>query len=147
MRRREFITVFGGTVAWALVSHAQQSALPVVGLLDTRSPDAFPEGIRAIRQGLKDTGFVERENGVIEYRWGENQADRLPLLAVELVRLRVAVIVTTGGEAAAFAVKAATATIPIVFVSGQDPVKQGLVASLARPGGNLTGVNFFLQVN
>ena len=144
MRRREFITlVSGAAVAWPLVSHAQQSALPVVGLLETRSPDAFPEGIRAVRQGLKDAGFVERENVVIEYRWGENQADRLPMLAAELVRLRVAVIVTMGGEAAAFAVKAATATIPIVFVSGQDPVKQGLVASLARPGGNLTGVNFF----
>jgi len=143
MRRREFITLLGGAAAaWPLVARAQEP-MPIIGLLDTRSPDDFPEAHRAIRQGLKATGFVEGENVAIENRWGQNQPGRLPVLAAELVRRRVAVIATLGGEIAAVAVKAETATIPIVFISGQDPVKQGLVASLARPGGNLTGVNFF----
>ena len=142
MRRREFITLVGGAAAWPLLASAQQP-MPIIGLLDTRSPDDFPEAHRAIRQGLKAVGFVEGENVAIENRWGENKLDRLPALAAELVRRRVAVIVTIGGKSAAVAVKAETATIPIVFISGQDPVKQGLVASLARPGGNLTGVNFF----
>ena len=144
MRRREFLGVLGGAAAvWPVVARGQQTAMPVVGLLDTRSPDSFSEGQRAILQGLKDAGFIERENVAIEYRWAENQLGRLPELAAELVGRRVAVIVTAGGESAAFAVKAATTAIPIVFISGQDPVKQGLVASLARPDGNLTGVNFF----
>jgi len=144
MRMREFITLVGGAAAvWPVVARGQQTAMPVVGLLDTRSPESFSAGQRAIRQGLKDAGFIERENVAIEYRWAEHQLGRLPELAAELVDRRVAVIVTAGGESAAFAVKAATTTIPSVFISGQDPVKQGLVASLARPGGNLTGVNFF----
>jgi len=143
MRRREFITLLGGAAAaWPLVARAQEP-MPIIGLLDTRSLDDFPEAHRAIRQGLKATGFVEGENVAIENRWGQNQPGRLPVLAAELVRRRVAVIATLGGEIAAVAVKAETATIPVVFISGQDPVKQGLVASLARPGGNLTGVNFF----
>src|SRR5262249_50015198 len=143
MRRRECITLLGGAAAaWPFVARAQEP-MPIIGLLDTRSPDDFPEAHRAIRQGLKATGFVEGENVAIENRWGQNQPGRLPVLAAELVRRRVAVIATLGGEIAAVVVKAETATIPIVFISGQDPVKQGLVASLARPGGNLTGVNFF----
>jgi len=143
MRRREFILLLANTaVIWPLAVHAQEP-MPIVGLLDTRSPDDFPEAHRAIRQGLKAVGFVEGENVTIENRWGQNQPGRLPVLAAELVRRRVAVIATLGGEVAAVAVKAETATVPIVFISGQDPVKQGLVASLARPGGNLTGVNFF----
>jgi putative ABC transport system substrate-binding protein len=144
MRRREFISLLGGTVAsWPVAARAQQPAMPVIGFLDIRSPDTIMEDrLRAFRQGLKDTG-VERENVAIEYRWAENQVDRLPELTAELVRRQVAVIVTTGGPAAVLAAKAATTTIPIVFAVGDDPVRLGLVASLARPNGNLTGINFF----
>ena len=117
--------------------------MPVIGFLDSTSPDAFVDRLRGFRQGLKDTGYVEGENVAIEYRWAENQFDRLPALAAELVRRQVAVITTSGGPAAALAAKAATTTIPIVFTVGEDPVRLGLVASLARPGGNLTGINFF----
>jgi putative tryptophan/tyrosine transport system substrate-binding protein len=145
MKRRVFISLLGGAAAaWPLAARAQQPGMPVIGFLDIRSPDTMIEDrLRAFRQGLKDTGYVERENVAILYQWAENQIDRLPDLATELVRRQVAVIVTTGGPAAAFAAKAATTTIPIVFIVAEDPVKLGLVASLARPGGNLTGINIF----
>jgi putative ABC transport system substrate-binding protein len=144
MRRREFIGAVGGAaIAWPIVARAQRSAMPVIGFIDSRSVESVGNRLVGFRQGLQQAGYTEGQSVAIEYRWGENQMDRVPELTADLVRQQVDVIVASGGTPVTFAAKRAATKIPVVFLAAQDPVKLGLVSSLARPDGNLTGVNFF----
>ena len=147
MRRREFITFLASVVAgWPLRARAQQTVLPAVGFLNSASPLPWENYVAGFRAGLKEAGFVDGQNVTIEFRWAEGHYDRLPGMAADLVRRKVAVLVATGGAPSVVAAKAATSTIPIVFTAGVDPVRQGFVTSLSRPGGNITGVNLFVTV-
>jgi putative tryptophan/tyrosine transport system substrate-binding protein len=143
VKRREFIALLAGTATWPIAARGQQPAMPVIGFLSSRSPGESANLVEAFRQGLRESGFVEGQNAAIAFRWAEGHYDRLPALAAELVELRVAVLFTAGGPPAAFAAKAATQTIPVVFSAALDPDRIGLVASLNRPGGNVTGMSFF----
>jgi putative ABC transport system substrate-binding protein len=145
IRRRQFITLLGGAAAWPLAARGQQRSLPVIGLLSGRSPAIDAPLVAVIRQGLNDMGFVEGQNVAIDYRWADGHYDRLPALTADLVRRPIAVIIAIGGDRTALAAKAATATIPIVVVVGEDPVTSGLVTSLHRPGGNITGASSYLS--
>jgi putative ABC transport system substrate-binding protein len=140
MNRREIIAGLGSAAAWPLAARAQQPAMPMIGFLHPTSPDAFPDRLRGFRQGLREMGYVEGENVAIVYRFAENQIDRLPAMADELI-LRGVSVIAAANSPPALAAKAATTTVPIIFISPEDPVRLGLVASLAKPGGNLSGIN------